>query len=593
MNVALLNRDTLYHSFLNGAKEVIQQKKILNELNVFPVPDGDTGSNLSSMMYTILEEAKVGNTTKETLQSIADAALIGARGNSGIIFAQYISGMLETFPNEEEITLEDFVTIAEGGVAYAYQAISNPVEGTMITVMKDWALALKSLKGQTKDFVEAFVHAFEAAKSSLLATTEKLKALKDANVVDAGAKGFVHFIEGILNFLRTGKSAEIITSHETVEELSLDHTEADITYRYCTEALVSGSNIDIELLRKELSTFGDSLVLAGNSSKFRLHIHTNEPQDFFHSLRKYGTILQQKADDMKMQHEAAHNRKYDIAIVTDSIADLPQEIIDSYQVYMVPMNILIDGVNYYDKLTVSSKNFYNILEDVEHYPTSAQPNQKHLENFYSFLSTYYRNIITITVSSKMSGTYQAFEAAANKYRNETTQIAVIDSKQNSAAQGLIVMRAAEMVDAGLSFKDVVNQLHKIIEQSTILVSVKTLKYMVRSGRVSKVTGLIAKLLNLKPVISIDRDGNGIILEKALSIKKNTQIIIDTFMKTYKEKGIERYSIIHANDEKRAKELEEKIMALTNTEASYITDISPIVAMSAGVGAIAMAYITKE
>lgn len=593
MNVVYLNRDSLYYSFISGAREVISQKAILNELNVFPVPDGDTGSNLSSMMYTILEEAKLGKNAKETLQSIADAAMIGARGNSGIIFAQYISGMLETLPNDEEISLEDFIISAEGGVIYAYQAISNPVEGTMITVMKDFASALNALKNTTKDFVEAFIHAFEAAKKSLVETTQKLKVLRDANVVDAGAKGFVHFVEGILKFLRNGKLEEMDHVHEAVDELSLDHTDSDITFRYCTEALIGGENIDVAKLRNELSAFGDSLVLAGNKSKVRLHIHTNEPQDMFQALRKYGTILQQKADDMRMQYEAAHNRKYDIAIVTDSIADLPQEFVDKYQVYMVPMNILIDNVNYYDKLTVSANNFYKLMDEVEHYPSSAQPNQKHLENFYSFLTTYYKKIITITVSEKMSGTYQAFVKAAEKYRTDDHKISVIDSKENSGAQGLIVQRAAELVSDGMSYDNILTELDGIIEKSKILVSVNTLKYMVKNGRVSKVTGLIAKLLNLKPVVSIDKDGNGIILEKALSIKKNTKIIVEEFKRAYETKGIERYCIVHSNDEKRALALEASLHAICGKDAIYVDQISSIVAMNAGLGAIAVAYITEE
>ena len=173
-----LTGENIYHAFLSGALEVIKQKTELNRINVFPVPDGDTGSNLAFTMYTIVENATINDSVKQTMKSIADAAIDGARGNSGIIFAQYINGMYMELNDKENVDLNSFSTSAGKAVEYAYSSIANPVEGTMITVMKDWAIALADCGQKSTDFVEAMTLSLEVAMQSLRDTPLKLKVLK-------------------------------------------------------------------------------------------------------------------------------------------------------------------------------------------------------------------------------------------------------------------------------------------------------------------------------------------------------------------------------------------------------------------------------
>ncbi|MFW6320157.1 MAG: DAK2 domain-containing protein, partial [Bacillota bacterium] len=137
--MATLTYETFYYSLLSGAKRVIEERKDLNEINVFPVPDGDTGSNLASMMQTIINDASLDADYNKTLISIADAALVGARGNSGIIFAQYINGIVDELEDKDHLDMETFADAVKNAVPYAYKAISNPVEGTMITVMREFS----------------------------------------------------------------------------------------------------------------------------------------------------------------------------------------------------------------------------------------------------------------------------------------------------------------------------------------------------------------------------------------------------------------------------------------------------------------------
>lgn len=596
MSLHLLNGEGLYHSFVSGAKEVIKNKKILNDINVFPVADGDTGNNLASTMYSIIEETKVMSSVKNTMSSIADAAMLGARGNSGIIMAQYINGIFMSMEEEDELTISGFALSVKNAVPHAYSAIAEPVEGTIITVIKDWAEAVYTNKDNAKNFYDLLKSPLESALSSLKDTTYKLKALQKSKVVDSGAKGFVYFLQGLTEFMKDGKlNSEKVDNKDEILEFHT-HNEENLKHRYCTEALIGKKNntdINLDLIKKELLDLGDSLIVAGNNTKARIHIHTNQPSDVMKYLRNNSVILQQKADDMKMQYEVANKRNYKIALVTDSIADLPQELIDSYQINVVPLNLVIDESSYLDKVTVTPESLYTILDSLDNYPSSAQPSPKMAENMLSMLAQYYDEIIVITVSKNQSGTNSVFIKAAEKLRKDSKKIEIIDSRQNSGAEGLLVMKAAEMIKNNNSFEAIVNEINKLTRKTRILVSVNTIKYMVRSGRLNKTTGFLGKLLNLKPVIGLDENGKGIIEAKAFSVKSNTKKILDIVKKENEKNRITRYAVVHANSPERAEELKNKLVDMLKSEPAYIMNISTIVGMSAGIGSVAVSYMSEE
>lgn len=595
MSIQYLDSEKLYYSFLSGAQEVIRNKRILNEINVFPVSDGDTGSNLAHTMHSILQEAKIQATVKETMNSIADAALTGARGNSGIIMAQYINGIFMSLPKEDSITMSGFSEMVNGAVPHAYHAIANPVEGTIITVIKDWAAAIHRYKDHAKDFHDLLSASVADAVTSLKHTPEKLKVLEEAKVVDSGAKGFVYFLEGFASFLSTG----LFKSDQNLIQETIDFTEypghdhEEILERYCTEALISGENLDLDALRTELGPLGASLIVAGNPHKVKIHIHTNTPVEFFQLLKKKGTILQQKADDMIRQNEAAYRRKYSIALVTDSIADLPMEYLDQEQIHMLPLNLVFEETTYLDKVTMTPEVFYPLLDAAQEYPKSAQPNPKVVDNFLGSIASHYDEILVITVAKVQSGTHNVFEKAAQKFAKEGKKIYVVDSRQNSAAEGLLVMKASELIREGRTFEEIVETIESLRSETKILVSVNTLKYMVRSGRLGKVSGIAGKILNLKPVVSLDAEGKGSIAAKAFSEKANTQKILEIMKQDHQKSAITRYSIVHANDENRALALKKQVSDYLGFEPVYMMNISTIVGMSAGVGSVALSYMREK
>lgn len=578
MELRLLDGQQLYKAFIGGAKRLINDKHDLNRINVFPVADGDTGSNMAFLMQTIINEAKPSESVSETLESIASASLSGSRGNSGIIFSEYLYGLYEHLRGKVTATIHDFSDAFKHASQKAYQAILNPVEGTILTVLRK----ASETEPSQNDFVAYFEDTLNVAKKALVETTDELAVLKASNVVDAGAKGFTDFLEGIHHYFVTGEfeMTDIIHIEEAMEDIHVEESEE----RYCTEALIMNSKKTAEELKRLFAQDGSSLIVSGRIDKTRLHIHTNHPDQFFYKLSEYGQIVEQKVDDMYRQLDAVRRVHPDVAILTDSIADVPTELMDKYQIHLLPIGLLVDDVPYLDKVTISSETFYKLLKKADHF-SSSQPNQKQIERTLDFLLDHYKEVLVITVSSQMSGTYNAFM----QYAKDHPEVKVFDSKQNSGAEGLVVLEAAKMVEAGKNTSEIMDQLNDFTKRTKIFVSVNTLKYMVKQGRVSKVTGFAAKIMNLKPVIGIDEFGKGIIARKALSLNGNVRQILELVSKG----KVSQYAIVHSEAEERANKLALKIEKMTGLKPLYTMSISPVVSMNAGLGTIAVALTYED
>ncbi len=595
-----IDQKQLYYAFLHGAKEVIKNKHDLNRINVFPIADGDTGSNLASTMHTIIDEASIKDTLKNTLESIADAALSGARGNSGIIFASYLNGMSIELENETLLSFDNFSRSTKKAVLYAYDAISNPIEGTMITVIKDWAEALDAFKEKAVDFSDLLSHAFEVAMKSLNNTPNQLKVLKKASVVDSGAKGFVCFLKGFLEFINKDKDGldhlEIIHFNE---EESLDfsnevlvHDPETLNFQFCTEVLLQGTDLSSHIIKERLENLGDSLVVTGHAKKMRLHIHTNQPHLVFDRIFELGKVTYQKVDDMKKQAQVHANRRSSIAILTDSIADLPKSYLDDHQVHVIHLNILAEDRRYFDKLTVTNDKLYKWIDSHKELPTSSQPDIKSVENVFSFLTSYYDEIIVITVAKALSGTYSVLLKAAERFQSDKKKITVIDSKLNSAAQGLLVVKAVEAIEEGDSYHKVIEKVNEAIPKTKIYVNVKSIDSMVRSGRLSTFGGVVANILNLKPIVSLDENGKGMLADKAFSVNASVGKTLKRVKKLMKTSGVESYSIVHSNDLEGAQAYAKRFTDLIGFPPQYIEEISSITAISAGKKALAIGLRMK-
>lgn len=588
-----LDGRNLYYAFIAGARKVIENQVELNRINVFPVNDGDTGTNLAATIRSVMESIHPHRSYKITADRIAEATLLNARGNSGIIFAQFFYGLSIETGNFRSVTLKQFAESLTKSVSYVYAAVARPVEGTMLTVIKDFADYIYTSRNKFSDFNNMITSAFEILKKSLLETKSKLAILGKNNVVDAGAKGFVLFFEGIMEFINTRNIRELISARPVI--IPFQKVEETITekmnFRYCTEALIRECRIDREMLVKTLGSFGDSVVVAGSDKLRRIHLHTNVPSELFDNLRKEGTITFQKADDMFRHYQTANERKWKIALVTDSTCDLSQDLIDNYQINVLPININFGENHYLDKVTLQPEQFYQLLGETGEHPKSSQINENTFINLYSHLASHYDSVIAIHLSDQLSGTFFSSQKAAMKISAEFGKpVTVLNSRNLSGSLGLIMLRTARAIENGVSHDEVVAMAEKWIRNTRIYVSVKTLKYLVRGGRVSATKGLIAKILNINPIVSIDETGKAVLFDRTFSQKSNMAKVMSHIRKINDSQKIWNYIVLHANNKKSADWFSEKMEKLTGMKPVSVVNISPVIGANAGSGAASVALL---
>jgi len=588
MKIRYLDGKRLYHAFLAGGNAVIQDQGYLNRINVFPVQDADTGTNLASTMKAIARGAVASRSLKETLRSIADAALHGARGNSGLIFAQYIYGISREMEADAKLSAKNFAESAKRAVQYASKAIMTPVEGTMITLIRDWADALYDLRLKTNDYAELLSESLHHARASLRDTPKKLAVLAKAGVVDAGAKGFVDFLEGVVQFIKKGdlKAVPAVGEPLLTPSFKVHRHRGPITNRYCSEALLTGHGLDMDRIRRLVQDFGDSAIVAGSEETVRLHVHANDPAGLFFRVRELGTIAQIKVDDMKRQNEAACERKAPIALVVDSACDLPPEVFDRHQIHLLPFQISFGADLFLDKRTITPDRFYQLLETEKELPQSAQPSAAGIEALFGFLGSHYDSILVITLAEKMSGLYSSCRTAA--IRNSALKTSVVDSKGLSAQIGLVVQRAAEAIEAGGTLEEVTRRCARWAAASEILVDVGDLGFMVRSGRLDRMKGLLANVLGLKAIITIDQDGKGAVAGKSFSRDGNMKKILRKVLRASAERKIHSYAIVHARNPERAEVYAEKLAGALGRPPEFIMSASPVIGVHAGPGLVAVA-----
>jgi DegV family protein with EDD domain len=597
VNAPLIELDgrNLYYTFVAGARKVIAHQIELNKINVFPVNDGDTGTNLASTIRSVIESLHPHRSYKITADRIAEATLMNARGNSGIIFAQFFYGLSSETADCKTVNLEQFAKSIQRSVKYIYEAVANPVEGTMLTVIKEWADYIYESWHKYSDFDQLLLSSYDVLKKSLAETKNKLKILAKANVVDAGAKGFVLFVEGIIEYIQTRDFKELIQSK--AESVALPKTEEiiseNVEFRYCTEAILKDTSISQHDLMLLLQEYGNSAVVAGSDKMRRIHVHTNNPADLFYNLKDFGTIAFQKADDMVRQSESVFKRKYKIALVTDSTCDLDEEIIDNYQIHVIPVNISFGDNHYLDKITIKPDQFYKMLDDSPDYPKSSQINEKTFINLYSHLASHYDSIIAVNLSANLSGTFHTSQKAAQIVSKEFGKpISVINSKGISGQVGLVVLRIAEAIRDGFSHDQITSLAERWVNDSKILVTVLTVKYLVKGGRLSMAKGLFARLIHLSPIISLDETGKAVIFDKAFNHKSNMEKIMAHIRRMTKERPVWNYIVMHANNPEDAEWYSTKMESLTGKKPASVLNISPIIGANSGVGASAVAFMNE-
>ena len=494
-----------------GIVRLLSRQEHLNKINVFPVPDGDTGTNLALTMHAVLGTLQRWPDTHagKTLTRVADAALDGARGNSGAILAQFFLGLCDKLGHLGRLSPDDFAEGVHGGAAYARDSLSEPREGTILTVLTDFAREVQTVRREgVRDFRALLHRGVRAAEVSLERTPLQLEALRKANVVDAGAQGFVELIAGMTDYIESGSEDDPPVPEQAVIDSGAEETaggEENLTHRYCTECVVVGERVDRRHLREQLSVIGSSLVVAGLQKKVRVHIHVNEPAEVFRIAARFGDVSGEKADDMQQQQHSAHSAGRKVTIVTDSAADIPEDEMDRLGINLVPVRVHFGDRSYLDKVGITPEEFFAELVRNPQHPKTSQPPPGDFRRQFEFLGSHFESVISINLTRQASGTCGAAETAAARTTTHGT-VTVIDSMNASVGQGLIAMYAAECAQAGYPADRVIAATRAIVPKTRTYGLVGSLEYAVRGGRVPRWVKNMADALRLMPILHADRKG---------------------------------------------------------------------------------------
>ena len=593
MALFYLNAELFHGAVIQACHWVIQQREALNAINIFPVADGDTGDNMAATASAIINHAPSQPTLPAVCKVIADASILGARGNSGMIFSQFFNGLIEESELPLQLNTQQFASLITKASKSVRAAILNPVEGTILTVMDAWAKSLSQHAQSITDFKLLMHEIKKDVQTALQSTSDLLAVLKEAHVVDAGAKGFSLFVQGFSAFLTNPQpsveQSEVVRFEATHAHDDLSACDASLAHRYCTEAVIMGDLIDKEHVKNILCEYGDSVVLTGNQRLCRLHVHCNNPAQVFNALKPLGKIRFPKVDDMLRQYQSLHAQKYRIALVTDSGVNIPQSVADDYQIHFISLNVHWDQHDLLDKYSFNDDTFYNELAGLSTYPTTSFPPPAFIEEKIARLSKHYEEVLVISLAQVLSGTHDALSRVAARYPN----VHVINSRHVSGSQGLLLNYAAELIADGLSIDAVKKAVLAKIPKTKFFALVNQIDSLVRSGRVPKIAGKIVQFAGIKPIISLDDDGRGILFDKAFSETKAISKLIEQIKELIQTHGgMENYCILHTGVPEKATELAIMTTEAFGHEPAFIESAATAIGLHAGSGSVALAAMFR-
>lgn len=577
----------LYRAVKAGLHRVVSRQEYLNKINVFPVPDGDTGTNMAYTLTSIEEGIKNNafSDIKRMSMSIADSALDGARGNSGAILAQFFVGFSDGIKDVKRLNTVDFSKAISHAKDYSYDALTKPREGTILSVIRSWSESIEKSSKTSKDFLSILSDGLINAQKALENTPSQLKVLAKAGVLDAGGQGFVDMLSGIQEYIVSGKVTE--TELIIIDEIQQLDTNTNEKFRYCTECIILGKNIPRRQLQEKLMDLGDSIVLAGTKIKAKVHIHSDKPQNVFSLCKEFGIIKGEKTDDMMKQQFDAHSSHSSTAIIVDSGCDLPEKLMDDMNIHVIPVRLNFGDTHYIDKVSLTSDEFWKELKNNPNHPQTSQPSPGDFRRQYQFLSSHYKSAISIHLPEALSGTYQSATTAAKSISN--FPIHILDSYSGTIGIGLVAMRTSEAIIAGKNIEEITRISKQAIENTNLYVGFNSLDNIVKGGRISHKVKKIADLFKINPILSFKKEG---LKPIGLSFGKNKAAKFRKFVesKIPKNKTI-RIGIAHAQMNEFVSKWRIDLINRFGSKNVIVTEIGPALGVHAGPKALCFAIQT--
>lgn len=582
-------------ALVSGARKVIADREGLNRINVFPVADGDTGSNLAFTLNTVLGGplARPQPHAGSLMLAVGEHALDGARGNSGAILAQFLQGVAETVSGESRLAPARLAEAVGAGSRAARAALSQPQEGTILSVIQAFADALDVRGSNRGEDFEALRTWFERgllrARQALAHTPRQLAVLERAGVVDAGAKGFVDLLEGIGEFMRLGRACGRGPAlHEAdagagVPACFGHGDEDDPEHRFCSECLVVGEDIDREGLRVAVAALGaSSVVVAGSRQRVRLHAHVDAPGVLFDTCARFGNVEGSKADDMFAQQAATRSAQR-VAIVTDSSADLPDGEAARLGIHVVPLRVNFGERDYLDKVGLSPAEFYGRLRSELALPRTSQPPPGDFRRQFEFLLSHHPSVVYVGLSRAVSGTLQSGETAAAQVDGE--RVRVVDTANAAAGHALLVMAAAELAASDAGVDAVVAEVERLRPLTRTWAVARDISHAVRGGRVPAWARAPAELFGLAPIAHVVPAGRLKLKGAFFGTRRIPERLARYVVRRIDAGTRWRVVVGHGDCREDGEALLEALRARLDCAGSWLVDTGPAVGAHAGPGTL--------
>ncbi|MGE1144096.1 DAK2 domain-containing protein [Bacillus pumilus] len=451
MSIRILDGRSFAKMILAGAHHLSQNAQIVDALNVFPVPDGDTGTNMNLSMTSgakAVEETNTDHIGKVGV-ALSKGLLMGARGNSGVILSQLFRGFSKQIEQKETIDAKEFALALQAGVDTAYKAVMKPIEGTILTVAKDAAKKAVAVSATENNIDRVLELTIEEARASLERTPDLLPVLKEVGVVDSGGKGLLCVYEGFLASLRGEELPSKAASLPTLKELvSAEHHKSaqshmnteDIEFGYCTEFMVKfeedKQSFDENAFREDLSEFGDSLLVVSDETLAKVHIHAEQPGDVLSYAQRYGSLINMKIENMREQHSSIVNEEKEHATAAPKAPAAEKQRFGVVSVAMgegiadlfksIGASVVIEGGQ---TMNPSTEDIVTAIESVHAETVFILPNNSNIVMAAKQAATVSsREVVVIptkTVPQGMSALLSLNEAASNE-DNEAAMLEAID-----------------------------------------------------------------------------------------------------------------------------------------------------------------------
>jgi hypothetical protein len=336
---------------------------------------------------------------------------------------------------------------------------------------------------------------------------------------------------------------------------------------------------------------GDSLIVAGSPERTKVHLHTDDPEEVFRIAGEYGVPHGQKVDDMHKQYTAAHAEHAETALVIDSACDLPPSYLAKSFLHMVPVKVIFGERSYIDKVALSPGHYYRLLRTHRDGPaTTSQPSPGDFAKLFSFLTEHYRQVIYLGLSGALSGTISAAENARERLERKTA-VHIFDTRMATVGAGLVARRAAEAIEAGKSFGEITALINDTVARVRLLITIPSLEALLRSGRLSRTKSIIARLLKLRPLLTLDARGRVVRNAMVRGAEAGKEKIISLLRRQLGPGGRSDFAIGHVDSYIAAQWFRERIRALFSPQGEvFILDASPALATHTGFGTVAVAYL---